>query len=163
MNGVWAMPGKPITVTGEHVKKLLRRLDMADVANELFGLSEELVVLKEAKKELDSIVKENNRKIEQVEEKMVALMLEDEVQSFKRDGKTFFISTRLFASIPEENKEDVLDWFKSDPVLSGMVKEQINANSLSAWVKEQDEDLPEEIRERLKIYEKTSIGVRSGK
>jgi hypothetical protein len=163
MNRVWAMPGKPIIVTGEHVKKLLRRLDMADVANELFGLSEELVVLKEAKKELDSIVKENNRKIEQVEEKMVALMLEDEVQSFKRDGKTFFISTRLFASIPEENKEDVLDWFKSDPVLSGMVKEQINANSLSAWVKEQDEDLPEEIRERLKIYEKTSIGVRSGK
>lgn len=163
MNRVWAMPGKPIIVTGEHVKKLLRRLDMADVANELFGLSEELVVLKEAKKELDSIVKENNRKIEQVEEKMVALMLEDEVQSFKRDGKTFFISTRLFASIPEENKEDVFDWFKSDPVLSGMVKEQINANSLSAWVKEQDEDLPEEIRERLKIYEKTSIGVRSEK
>lgn len=163
MNGVWAMPGKPITVTGERAKKLLRRLGMADVANELFGLSEELVVLKEAKKELDSIVKENNRKIEQVEEKMVALMLEDEVQSFKRDGKTFFISTRLFASIPDENKEEVFNWFKGDPDLAGMVKEQINANTLSSWVKEQEDELPEEIKEKLNIYEKTSIGIRSGK
>ena len=121
MNGVWAMPGKPITVTGECAKKLLRRLGMADVANELFGLSEELVVLKEAKKELDSITKENNRKIEQVEEDDCA-NAGRRSQSFKRDGKTFFISTRLFASIPDENKEEVFNWFKGDPDLAGMVK-----------------------------------------
>jgi hypothetical protein len=44
-----------------------------------------------------------------------------------------------------------------------MVKEQINANTLSAWAKEriEEEDMPEEIEARLNIFEKSGIGTRS--
>lgn len=130
---------------------------------DLFELSERLVELKERKEALKIDTKRNNEEIDEIEAKMVELMVNEEVQSFRKDGVTFYIKSRLFASIPNEFKDVVIRWFKEHEEYSSMVKEQINANTLSAWAKErlEEEDMPEEIEVRLNIYEKSSIGTRS--
>ena len=103
---------------------------------DLFKLSEKLVGLKERKDVLKRDTEKNNEQIKE---------------------------TKLFASIPDEFKDVIIRWFKEHEEYSGMVKEQINAKSLSSWVKErqEEEDMPEEVEARLKIYEETSIGIRS--
>lgn len=130
---------------------------------DLFELSERLVELKERKEALKIDTKRNNEEIDEIEAKMVELMVNEEVQNFRKDETTFYIKTRLFASIPEEHRDDVINWFKESWEYSGMVKEQINANTLSAWAKERIEegDMPEEIEAKLNIFEKSSIGIRS--
>lgn len=130
---------------------------------DLFKLSERLIYLREYREELKNATENNNETIDEIEAKMVELMVDEEVQNFNKDGKTFYLKSRLFASIPSEHKDDVIDWFKGHEEYSGMVKEQINANTLSAWVKErrEEEDMPEEIESKLNVYEKTNIGIRS--
>lgn len=130
---------------------------------DLFELSKKLVQLKGLKEYAENELSNYKREIEETEVKMVELMVNEEVQSFRKDNKTFYIKSRLFASIPDEFKDVVIRWFKEHEEYSGMVKEQINANTLSSWVKErqEEEDMPEEVEARLRIYEKTSIGIRS--
>lgn len=130
---------------------------------DLFQLSDNLLRLQGLKKDLERNLRECKDGIESTEAKMVKIMVSEEVQNFKRSDRTFYMKSRLFASILDENKEEVIEWFKGHEEYSGMVKEQINANTLSSWAKErqEEEDMPEEIESRLSIYEKTSIGVRS--
>jgi hypothetical protein len=130
---------------------------------DLFKLSEKLVGLKERKDVLKRDTEKNNEQIKDTEARMVELMLNEEVQNFRKNDRTFYIKTKLFASIPDEFKDVIIRWFKEHEEYSGMVKEQINAKSLSSWVKErqEEEDMPEEVEARLKIYEETSIGIRS--
>lgn len=130
---------------------------------DLFKLSEKLVGLKERKDVLKRDTEKNNEQIKDTEARMVELMLNEEVQNFRKNDRTFYIKTELFASIPDEFKDVIIRWFKEHEEYSGMVKEQINAKSLSSWVKErqEEEDMPEEVEARLKIYEETSIGIRS--
>ena len=130
---------------------------------DLFRLSEKLVGLKERKDVLKRDTEKNNEEIEKTEARMVELMVNEEIQNFRKDGVTFYIKSRLFASIPDEFKDVVIRWFKEHEEYSGMVKEQINANTLSAWAKEriEEDDMPEEIGARLNIFEKSGIGTRS--
>ena len=133
------------------------------MGNVLFDLSEKLLQLRNDKEAIERDLRGCKKEIETVTKQMVDMMVQEEVQSFNKDGYTFYLKSRLFASILDEEKEDVFNWFKSQEELAGMVKEQINANTLSAWVKEriEEDDLPEEIESKLNIYEKTDIGVRS--
>ncbi len=136
-------------------------MDMLETSS-LFELSDLLMTKKQKKSEIEAMLEDIKAQIEAIEQAMVMSMLTDEVQNFKRDGVTFYISTRIFASVPEENKDEVFEWFKGHPDYNGMVKEQINANTLSAWVKERlsEEGMPEDLEGKLKIYEKTGIGAR---
>ena len=137
---------------------------------ELFDLATDLVNFKAQKKDAEDAVKAANESIKETGAKMLELMVEDEIQSFKMGGKTFFMNIRLFASIPDENKAAVIEWFKNNEDYSGLVKEAINANSLSAWVKERKEEEEQGIlsvdeqviiNERLKVHEEVSVGVRN--
>ena|SRR5690606_27570624 len=132
---------------------------------EIFGLADELAGLKERKKELEDTLKEVNARIATVEEILSTRMLEEEVQSFNRNGKTFYVQTKTFASAVPERKHELFAWLK-DHGFGDMVTETVNANTLSAWVREQleeSESLPEGLEELVNVYEKTTVGIRKAR
>ncbi|MFS8631294.1 MAG: hypothetical protein LOD92_09100 [Bacillales bacterium] len=81
---------------------------------EIFGLADELAGLKERKKELEDTLKEVNARIATVEEILSTRMLEEELQSFNRNGKTFYVQTKTFASAVPEKKAELLAWLKEN-------------------------------------------------
>ena len=76
--------------------------------NQIFELADRLKAAKDRKKELDAQVKETNAEIEQLDSQLSDLMAEQEVERFSRNGSTFYLNTRLFAS-PAAGCRDDLD------------------------------------------------------
>lgn len=132
---------------------------------EIFVLADELAELKDRKKALDDELKAVNARIAEVEEQLASKMVEEEIQSFQRSGKTFYVTTKVFASAVPERKVELFAWLK-DHGFGDMVTETVNANTLSAWVREQleeSESLPEGLEELVNVYEKTSVGIRKAR
>ena len=132
---------------------------------EIFVLADELAELKDRKKALDDELKAVNSRIAEVEEQLANKMVEEEIQSFQRSGKTFYVTTKVFASAVPERKAELFAWLKEHG-FGDMVTETVNANTLSAWVREQleeSETLPEDLEELVNVYEKTTVGIRKAK
>lgn len=132
---------------------------------ELFDLADELKTKKLEKEELDAKVKALSAEIETIDEKLTKSMTEAEVDKFSRNGSTFYLKSRLFASPIAERKPE---FFKAlrDNDCGNLITEQVNANTLSSFIKEyrethegseRPEFLPEDL---LNIYEKVSVGIR---
>ena len=130
----------------------------------IFNLADELSALKAEKEELDAKLKALNSKIETVDGKLTEAMTNAEVDKFTRNGNTFYLKSRLFASPIAERKVEFLKALR-DNDCGNLITEQVNANTLSSWVKEYNEAnncerpsfLPEEL---LNIYTKVNVGIR---
>lgn len=132
---------------------------------EIFTLADELAALKDRKKALDDELKAVNARIAEIDEILSSRMLEEELQSFNRNGRTFYVQTKTFASAVPERKAELLAWLKENGY-GDMVTETVNANTLSAWVREQleeSESLPEGLEELVNVYEKTTVGIRKAR
>lgn len=133
------------------------------MADSMFALADELRVLRGTKDTLNANLKECNRRIEEAEAALAELMVSEEVQNFTRDGYTFYLLNRVFASAVKDRKEELYEWLKTNN-FGGLVKETVNANSLRAFIKEQMEDtdeLPEGLKDLVNVYEKTTVGLRA--
>lgn len=132
---------------------------------EIFTLADELAALKDRKKALDDELKAVNARITEVEEHLASKMVEEEIQSFQRSGRTFYVTTKVFANAVPERKVELFAWLK-DNGFGDLVTETVNANTLSAWVREQladSDQLPEDLQELINVYEKTTVGIRKSK
>ncbi len=134
--------------------------------NEMFQLADRLKDLKERKKELEEEVKGVNSEIEEVDEQLSNLMVDTETQSFNRSGTLIYLNTKTYASAVAERKQELYEALKNNGYGS-LITETINANSLSAFVKEmrsdEDEALPQWLQDKVNIFEKTTIGIRRSK
>ena len=94
---------------------------------------------------------------------MARLMAQTETQSFNRAGTLFYLSTTTRASALPDRKTDLYDARKAEGY-GDLVYETVNANSLSAFVKEQraenDDALPEWLNGLVTLFEKSTVGVR---
>jgi hypothetical protein len=108
-------------------------------------------------------VKDINAKIDEVDYALSELMAETETQSFTRSGTMFYLTTTTRASAVAEKKTDLYNSLKTNGY-GDLVYETVNANSLSAFVKEQtsenDDLLPDWLDGLVTVFEKTSVGVR---
>ncbi len=133
------------------------------MSTKLFELADELKELKEAKKKAEQEVKDINTKIDETDYALSELMAETETQSFTRSGTMFYLSTTTRASAVVEKKTELYNRLKENGY-GELVYETVNANSLSAFVKEQtaeNEDLlPDWLDGLVTVFEKTSVGVR---
>jgi regulator of sigma D len=116
------------------------------------------------KKQMEEAMKANNAEIEQVNQQMVDLMVNDELQSFNRNGKMFYLTTKIYASAVLERKPELFSYLK-DNGFGDMVQEQVNAQTLAAWVREQiadteDEQLPEGVRDLVNVSPKTQVAMK---
>ncbi len=135
------------------------------MSDRMFELADQLKELREQKKQAEQQVKELNAAIDETEYQLSELMAQTETQSFSRAGTMFYLTTTTRASAAPERKTDLYDALKEQG-FGDLIYETVNANSLSAFVKEQraenGDELPGWLAELVSLYEKTSVGVRKG-
>lgn len=133
---------------------------------DMFELADKLKNLKERKAELAEETKANNAEIEQAEFQLSQLMASTETQSFQRAGTLFYLTTKTYASANKEQKDELFDALRNEGYGS-LITETINANSLSAFVKEQmadnDDILPDWLDGKVNVFDKVTVGIRKSK
>ena len=131
--------------------------------NTMFELAEQLRSLREQKKEAEQAVKKINEQIDETDYRLSELMAESETQNFTRSGMMFYLTTKTRASAVAGSKEELHSALK-DQGFGDLVYETVNANSLSAFVKEQigenEDALPDWLTGLVNVFDKTSVGVK---
>lgn len=133
--------------------------------NRILELADQLKAAKDKKKELDAEVKNLNAQIEELDAALSDAVAEAECERFSRNGNTFYLNTRLFASPIAGQKEAMFQVLK-DNGYGEIVTETVNANTLASFVKEQmaenNDEVPEWIAQVVNTFEKVSVGIRKG-
>ena len=126
-------------------------------------MADRLQELRDEKEQLELSLKETNAMIEAVEQDLIAAMVTAELDSFKRNGHTYSLKVETYASAKADRKEELFKALRNNDAGS-LVQEQVNANSLRAFVKElkanNDDEIPEWIVDYINVYDKTKIAVR---
>src|SRR5690606_37020534 len=115
--------------------------------------------------ELEELLKAVNAEIEEVDRQLSELMLAEEIQSFVRGGRMFYLKTETYASAATGRKPELIQRLK-DHGLGDIVQETVHPRTLSAAVKEmleEDDELPEGLSELVNVFEKTTVGLRKAK
>ncbi len=133
--------------------------------NYIFTLADQLKELKDRKKELDAQSKVLGAEIDRLDLELSDAMAEAECERFSRNGSTFYLNTRLFASPAAGRKEDMIFALKQNGY-GDIVTETVNANTLASFVKEQAalnaDEVPAWLADVVNTYEKVSVGIRKG-
>ena len=129
----------------------------------LFSIADRLKAAKDEKKDLDAKAKELGAEIEELDKQLSDAMTEAELDKFTRNGNTFYLSSRLFAS-PQAGRKDAMISALKEEGFGDIVQETVNANTLSAFVKEQmsqnGDEVPEWLASVVNTFEKISVGIR---
>ena len=133
---------------------------------DMFELADRHKELRERKAELADETKANNAEIEQAEYDLSQLMAQTETQSFQRAGTLFYLTTKTYASADKEHKNELFDALRNEGYGS-LITETVNANSLSAFVKEQmsenDDVLPDWLEGKVNVFDKVTVALRKSK
>ncbi len=132
-------------------------------SNELFALADELRALKEAKKYAEQELKEITEEMDRVDAILAQRMADTETQNFTRNGTMFCLTSTTRASAAAGRKDELFEALRAAGY-DDLIYETINANSLSAFVKEQTMEngdiLPQWLDGLVIVFEKTTVGVR---
>lgn len=132
-------------------------------SNRLFELADELKALRDRKDALEAELKQVNMDIDNVDYHLSTLMAETETQNFTRAGTMFCLTNKTRASATEGMRDELFAALRAEG-FGDMIYETVNANSLSAFVKEQMaeswDQLPTWLDGLVNIFEKTTVGVR---
>ena len=131
--------------------------------NQMFQLADRLKNLRDEKKDLEQQMKTLNAQLDETDFALAAAMAESETQNFTRAGMIFCLTNTTRASAMAEQKEALFEALRAGGY-GDLIYETVNANSLSAFVKEQimenDEALPDWLNGLVNVYERTTVGVR---
>ncbi len=131
----------------------------------IFELADTLKALKEQKKDLEARTKAITAEIERIDLELSDGMAEEECEKFSRNGSTFYLTSRLYASLVAGRKDDLILALKTNGY-GDMVTETVNANTLASFVKEQmtlhDDVAPAWLTDVVNTFEKVSVGIRKG-
>lgn len=133
------------------------------MSEQLFDLADRLRALRDAKAEAELRLKEINAEMDEVDYRLSELMAESETQNFTSAGTMFCLTTKTCASAMAGRKDDLFSALRSEGY-GDLVYETVNANSLSAFVKEQiaenGDALPTWLEGLVNVFEKTSVSLR---
>ena len=133
---------------------------------QLFECVDRLKALRDRKSALEAELKQVNADIDDADWHLSNLMAETETQNFTRAGTQFCLTTKIRANAIGGRKDDLFVALRTEG-FGNLVYETVNANSLSAFVKEQMEEngdvLPAWLDGLVNIYEKTTVAVRKHK
>ena len=132
-------------------------------SNELFALADELREKKETKKRLEDELKAVGMEIDRVDAILAQRMADTETQNLTRNGTMFCLTSTTRASASAGRKDELFAALR-EAGYDDLIYETVNANSLSAFVKEQTTEngdiLPEWLDGLVTVFEKTTVGVR---
>jgi len=130
---------------------------------EIFKMADELKAAKDEKKELEAKTKEVNARIEELDRELSDAMADAECDKFTRNGSTFYLNSRLYAS-PAAGGRDALIHALKDNGYGSIVTKTVNANTLASFCKEQmtanEDELPEWLSGVVNTFEKVTVGIR---
>lgn len=129
----------------------------------MYELAEQLKQLREKKKAAEQQLKDIHAEIAQTEYQLSMQMAETETQNFTRAGTMFALTTKTRASAMAGRKDELYAALKENGC-GDLVYETVNANSLSAFVKEQisenQDHVPDWLNGLVHVYEQTAVSVR---
>ncbi len=128
----------------------------------LFELADTLKALRDRKDALEAELKQVNMDIDNTDWHLANLMAETETQNFTRSGTMFCLTTKTRASAEAGRKVELFAALRAQGY-GDLIYETVNANSLSAFVKEQMEEhdaLPDWLDGLVSVFEKTTVRVR---
>ena len=132
-------------------------------SEELFALADQLRELKETKKLAEQELKEITEEIDRVDAALAEQMIAAETQNFTRNGTMFCLTNTTRASATAGRKEELFSALQGAG-FGDLVYETVNANSLSAFVKEQTTEngdaLPQWLDGLVAVFERTTVSVR---
>lgn len=132
---------------------------------QIFEMADRLKTLQEKKKELEAEAKAIGAEIDELDLALSDAMADAELDRFSRNGSTFYLKSRLFASPAAGRKDEMMQALK-DNGCGSLVTETVNANTLASFIKEQreitGEDVPGWLADTVSTYEKVSVGIRKG-
>ena len=130
---------------------------------QIFDMADKLKALKERKKQLEEETKANNAEIEALDTALSDAMAEAELDKFSRNGTTFYLASRLYASPLNGDKETMFAALRAHN-FGSLITESVNANTLASFVKEQrslnKEQTPAWLEAVVKTTDKVTVGVR---
>ena len=130
---------------------------------QIFALADRLKALKEAKKDLEAQVDAVGAEIAELDAQLSDAMAEADLDRFSRNGSTFYLKSRLFASPIAGRKDELMAALKANGYGS-LVVESVNVNTLASFIKEQREvtgmDVPAWLDGTVTTFEKVSVGIR---
>ena len=129
----------------------------------IFEMADRLKLLKKQKKDLEDSVKALSSEIEELDRQLSDAMTEAELDRFSRNGSTFYLHSRLYAS-PSTGRKDAMMQALKQNGYGSLVVESVNSNTLSSFVREQMEanegNIPSWLGDTISTYEKISVGIR---
>ena len=129
----------------------------------IFEMADRLKSLKKQKKDLEDSVKAIGSEIEELDRQLSDAMAETQLDSFSRNGSTFYLHSRLYAS-PSAGRKDAMMQALKQNGYGSLVVESVNSNTLSSFVREQKEanqgSIPSWLGDTVSTYEKISVGIR---
>jgi len=133
------------------------------MTDSMFELADELKALREEKAEAEEALKRINAQIADTDERLSSLMMDSETQNFTRSGTMFSLRTQTRASATAGRKDELFAALRAVG-FGDLITEQVNANSLSAFVKEQTIEnadvLPGWLDGLVNVYEQTTVSLR---
>lgn len=135
-------------------------------SEKMFELADRLRELRQAKGDAEERLKAINAEIDEVDYQLSDIMAESETQNFTRAGTMFCLTTKTRASAAADRKEELFGALEREG-FGDLVYQTVNANSLSAFVKEQiaenGDELPGWLDGLVRVYERTTVGVRKAR
>ena len=129
----------------------------------IFEMADRLKSLKKQKKELEDSVKALSSEIEELDRQLSDAMTEAELDRFSRNGSTFYLHSRLYAS-PSTGRKDAMMLALKQNGYGSLVVESVNSKTLSSFVREQmdanEGNIPSWLGDTVSTYEKISVGIR---
>ena len=130
----------------EQLDTELKEQEAKPVSNaQLIEYAEEYRTLKDQKDQLEADLKGVNDRIKQLREVHIPQMMQKLGMvkgtrgSFTFQGGKIHLETKLFASVPEPNRHGFFGWLRENGE-GDLIKEQVNAQTLSAWIRSRRED-----------------------
>ncbi len=129
----------------------------------IFEMADRLKSLKKQKKDLEDSVKAIGSEIEELDRQLSDAMAETQLDSFSRNGSTFYLYSRLYAS-PSTGRKDAMMLALKQNGYGSLVVESVNSKTLSSFVREQmdanEGNIPSWLSDTVSTYEKISVGIR---
>ena len=114
---------------------------------------------------MEAQTKEVSAEIEELDHQLSDAMADAELDRFSRNGHTFYLNSRLFASPQAGRKDALIEALKAEGY-GDIVQEVVNANTLASFVKEQmsqnGDEVPAWLSEVVNTFEKVTVGIRKG-
>ena len=95
---------------------------------EIFEMADRLKALQEEKKDLEAQTKALTVEIANLDEQLSDAMTEADLDRFSRNGSTFYLKSRLFASPASGRKDEMMKALKENGYGSVMVRFTTNAD-----------------------------------